>query len=75
MDFEVHRVTEHREGCLTLVFSTVLHSDRTNDIGGVLVWDEASVMEPLGRIVPRGVGGLAPEGHTVVLEYPDPFRV
>lgn len=75
MDFYVHRVTKSREGCLTPVFSTVLHSGLANDIGAVLVCDEASIMEPLGRIVLRGVGGLAPEGHTVVLEYPDPFGV
>ena len=71
----MHWVTDRGEGCLAPVHSTVLNSGTLDDIVGILVWDEAFVMEPLGRIVLGGESALASEGHAVFLKHPDPLGV
>lgn len=73
--FQPHRVAEPGEARPAPVLATVLRSGSRDDVAGGLIGEAASIVKPLRGVVPRGVGPLAREGHTVVAEHPVPLRM
>ena len=72
--FKLHRVAGFGEARLALILATVFTSGSFDGVAGGPMGDDAPVVPPLCGIVPRGVGPLALQNHTVRNEYPVPFR-
>jgi hypothetical protein len=72
---QMYRVAEAGLDHLAPVLPAVIDLGLKLIAGLDLGWDWTTIVEPLGGMVPKVVGPLAPQCHAVFLEHLDPWRL